>query len=532
MPTGGVKFRGVIMSWLEPYGGQWTSREAAHLLRRACFGASKAQLNQAVADGLQTTITKLFAARPLPEPPVDQTSGVSWTSGDNYDPSNGANYYYQGTRAWLVGIMVQEEPSIREKLTLFWMNHFATEGSIVRNAVYTYKMMSYLREHGLGSFRDMVKQITIEEAMLIYLNGNTNTAGNPNENYARELQELFTIGKGPEAGEGDYTNYTEQDVQAAAKVLTGWRVDRTTKQTVFQSRQHDTSDKTFSHRYQNTVIKGRSDANAGSVELDELVSMILKQPATSEYIVTKLYRWFVNSDVTDVVRENVVLPLASQLATDWNVGPVLIKLLSSQHFFDVKLIGAQLRSPADLVIGILRALTTFQIPPTSEFNLRFRYLTSFSTSMAAQQMSLLEPPSVAGWTAYYQVPGFYREWLSTATLPQRNGFTDSLMKLIRTPNGGQYALDSVEFVKTLDHPDDALLLIAELNELFFAIPFTESTTTRLAEDVLMDGGRSYEWANVWGQYVSDPNKDNTNKVRTSLDRLFSYLFRMAEFQLF
>ena len=208
------------MPWLDTYTGTWTRREAAHLLRRVSFGANSTQLNTAVSDGLLATINKVFASRPLPDPPVDQTTGEVWVTGEHYDLKKGDNYYNQSTRAWIVGLMLEDSPSIREKLTLFWMNHFATESVIVSQAIFTYRLLSFLRENSLGNFKELVRQVTKEQAMLIYLNGNTNTKGNANENYGRELQELFTIGKGPEAAAGDYTNYSEQDVKAAARVLT------------------------------------------------------------------------------------------------------------------------------------------------------------------------------------------------------------------------------------------------------------------------------------------------------------------------
>lgn len=520
------------MAWLDQYTGPWTKREAAHLLRRTSFGCNKTQLANSVNDGLVATVEKLLTESAMPEPPVDQTTGEQWVHGEHYDLKKGDNYYNQGTRCWVVGLMVEDQPSIREKLTLFWMNHFATESTVVSQAIYTFKLMSFLREHALDNFRELVRQVTIEEAMLIYLNGNTNTKGNANENYARELQELFTIGKGPEAAAGDYTNYTEQDVKAAAKVLTGWRIDRRTGKTVFQLNQHDTSDKQFSQRYQNTVIKGRTDANVGNAELDELLAMILSQPATAQYIVGKLYRWFVNSDLSVEVMTNVITPLADQLRTDWQIKPVLLKLFTSQHFFDATMFGAQLRSPADFVVGTMRSITTMTIPSTSEYADRFKYLQYFVYALSAQQMMLLDPPNVAGWAAYYQTPGYYTEWLSSATLPLRNSFSDAVVKQVRNGTTRSYLLDTIEFVKTLSAPDDALAMITEINELFFALPFSEATTMKLAEEVLMDGGRYYEWGTVWSDYTSNPNAANTKKTRTCLDSLFTYLFRMAEYQLF
>ena len=519
------------MPSLEKYTGPWTEREAAHLLRRVCFGANKTQIQQAVSMGFNATIDMLFSPQPTPPDPKDPATGLDWTKGgDGYDQTKGPNYYNAITKSWWAELMIYQTLNVREKLTLFWSNHFSTEMSVVAQAIYSHKMLVYLRENSLKNFRALVTQITLEEGMLRYLNGNTNTKGSPNENYGRELQELFTIGKGEEVGPGDYTTYTESDVQAAAKVLTGWRDDRQTGKTVFKIGQHDTSNKQFSNRYQNTVIAGGFSPDTGQRELDELIDMILKQNATAEYIVKKLYIFYINSDVTETVVNDIIKPLAADLRTgNYEVEPVLRKLLSCAHVFDVNNFGSQLRSPADLAIHLMRTITTWT-PPRDAIQ-KYRYFLGVATAMAAQQMDLGDAPSVAGWEAYYQEPGYYQAWLTTATLPLRNGLTDALFIPNRN-NDRQPILDTVKFVKTFASPNDALALIDEANLLFFALPFSETLRMKLAEEVLMDGGRYYEWATVWEEYIATPNQVNTLKVKTSLDRLFTYMFRMAEFQLY
>ena len=121
--------------------------------------------------------------------------------------------------------MLNEQASLREKMVLFWHNHFVTALGTIGDPRYGFRYNALLRKYALGNFKELALAITIDGAMLKYLNGNRNSKAAPDENYARELQELFTIGKGPEIGPGDYTNYTEDDVKAAAKVLTGWRLN-------------------------------------------------------------------------------------------------------------------------------------------------------------------------------------------------------------------------------------------------------------------------------------------------------------------
>ncbi|MBK6420002.1 MAG: DUF1800 domain-containing protein [Ignavibacteria bacterium] len=563
------------MAKLTAYSGAWTRREAAHLLRRASFGASNEQLNQAVKDGLDKTLTKLFTPLPKKDPPVNSADGSKWvpdegqvwtktvvisdrndpSTSTGYDVTKGSGFYNGITKTWWVRNMIHDPVSIHEKLTVFWSNHFATEMSAVQNGIFSFNLLAYLRANAFGNFKDMTRRVSLDAAMLRYLNGNTNTKKSPNENYGRELQELFTIGKGPEISQGDYTTYTEQDVQAAAKVLTGWRDfgtrdlvfttgDRDLRDnepktppmfadnpnTVFVANNHDTTDKQFSQRYQNKVIKGRTGFNGGKDELYEMIDMIFEQNATAHYIVGKLYRWFVNSYVPPEVDDEVLIPLASELKQNgFVIGPVLRKLLASEHFFEAELRGAQLRSPADLVLGLMRTATTWT-PPTDP-SLYNRFYQAFPTALAGLQMDLVEPASVAGWEAYYQSPDFYRIWLTTATLPLRNGFTDSLL-VNNNALGRKPILDSPEFVKTFTDVEDSLKLIDQINELMFAVPFSEETRMMLAEEVLMSGGRYYEWGDVWNAYFSNQsNAAARTAVKTNLDRLFKYMFRMAEFQL-
>jgi hypothetical protein len=180
------------------------------------------------------------------------------------------------------------------------------------------------------------------------------------------------------------------------------------------------------------------------------------------------------------------------------------------------------------VLGLGRAFPSWTL--ITDQTLVERYFQGFTTSLAAQQMDLVEPSSVAGYEAYYQAPDYYRMWLTTATLPLRNGFTDALL----TNNnalGRKPILDTVAFVNKLSSPEDSLGMIEQINEILFAVPFVESTVMMLAEEILMNGGRYYEWATLWNAYKANPSNANFNAVRTPLDRLFRYLFRLAEYQL-
>jgi uncharacterized protein (DUF1800 family) len=235
--------------------------------------------------------------------------------------------------------MFYQERSIHEKMILFWHNHFSTEADTVRDARYLYKHHSLLRKFALGNFKTFVREMSIDPAMLVYLNGNKNTKTAPDENYGRELQELFTMGKGSDS------KYTEDDVKAAAKVLTGYVVDALKIDYSFTPSRHDTSDKTFSAYYNNTVIKGKSGTD-GILELDELINMLFQKEELSKFICRKIYQFFVHYDLNETVEKNVITPLAEIFRkNNFEITPVLSTLFKSQFFYDAQLYGAVIKSP-------------------------------------------------------------------------------------------------------------------------------------------------------------------------------------------
>ena len=212
-------------SSLNPYTGVWTANEVQHLLKRTMYGSTKADIDYFKTKTVSGAVDELLnPTSPLPSPPVnDYTSatvtdpavpvGQTWVNNPTNDGT--LNSLRRASfKKWWAGVMINQDRSVREKMTLFWTNHFSTESVDIGNAHYVYAHHALLRQKALGNFKQLVKDITIDAGMLRYLNGYLNTSAAPDENYARELQELFTLGKGPAV------QYTEDDVKKAAKVLT------------------------------------------------------------------------------------------------------------------------------------------------------------------------------------------------------------------------------------------------------------------------------------------------------------------------
>lgn len=526
-----------VYSSLAPYTGTWGREQAAHLLRRTTFGPSKALIDAAVQNGLEATLTQLLADRPLPDPPVNPANltdpnvpvGATWINAPYSATVNLAGYRNQSLRAWTFGLMVNEGISIREKMTLFWHNHFSVND--ISDPKFLYRYITLLRSSALGNFRQLVKDITIDPAMLRFLNGNQNTRTAPNENYARELLELFTIGKGPQAGPGDYTNYTETDVIQMARVLTGWR-DRgfntvnpdVQVESFFTLTRHDLGVKQLSHRFDNITIP-----NLGENEYARLVDIIFQKNEVARFICRKLYRWFVYYDISETTEAEVIEPMAQILiANDYNIRPALEALLRSEHFFDILSFGPMIKSPMDFVVGAFRQFSIPFSPLLSRYYNAWFNLIRLTISM---QMEYFNPPDVAGWKAYYQEPSFYRTWINAATLAPRSRFTETLATTGYVYNTVRHNVNVLQLVQTVSDPLDPVVLIQEWSEWLYPRPLADNQLTYLKE-ILLPGLPDYEWTLEYNDYLNNPNDNNLRQaIEAKLRNLLRAMLSMPEYYL-
>jgi len=527
---------------LSPYSSALTAKDAEHLLRRTMFGASRDHIRQLTGRTAAAAVDLLLADQPAPAPPIDPTTGQQWVTAAYNQQQEGI--YFQALRSWWIGLMMANTISIREKMTLFWHNHFVSARGQVNDSRYMYAQNALLRRHALGNIKTLTREITYDPAMLRYLNGNTNRVGAAQENYARELQELFTIGKGPEIAPFNYTNYTEDDVRAAARVLTGWRDNPTTIQGFFTATLHDSTDKRFSAAYQNTVIRGRTGNNAGIDELNDLLDMIFRQAETARFLTRKLYRWFVNHDITPEVERAIIEPLAQTLRTgNFEVRPVLRTLLMSRHFFDPDMRGSIIKTPLDYVLGTLRQLDMTAPDPQTRRNEYYGGMNVLRSLAGQMTQDIMEHPNVAGWPAYYQEPLFYQIWITSATLPNRNNFINSVLNgiapnfggLVFAPGTRAFSFDSVDYASKFPNPEDPYKLIDNITEHFFAVDLTQKQKDKLLRDVLIPGLPDYEWTDEWTEWERETNTTlktaKRNALKIKLDNLVRYMMGMAEFQI-
>jgi len=529
------------LTGLNPYTGSFTQTELQHLLKRTLFGASRADLNYFAGRTLPDVLSELLnPATVIPPPPVKEyttsttatnpdtgiASGSTWV-GDLNNDGTVQSQRRASFKKWWMGLMINQDRSVLEKMTLFWHNHFATETNDVGNAQYIYRHHQLLRTHALGNFKILTRAVTIDSAMLVYLNGQLNTRTAPDENYGRELQELFCCGKGPDS------LYTEADVKAAARVLTGWRNNNTTMTSYFDSTRHDTNPKVFSSFYNNTVIAGRTGVTAGDIELDEMLTMIFNVQEVAKYICRRIYRWFVYYDIDASVESNIITPLANIFrSNNYEIKPVLQALLQSEHFFDVLSRGCQIKSPVDLVVGMCREFPmAFQ--PSSDYITNYAHWNYMVTWVSNMQQNIGDPPDVSGWKAYYQEPQFYQIWINSDTLPKRNQFTDTMIVTGYSVSGKRIQVDGLGLVQQLNTPADPNAVINQLTSYLYRIDLSDASKTQLKRDILLSGQTSdHYWTDAWNLYISNPgNTANTTTVRNKIRDLLKYLLNLAEYQL-
>jgi len=521
---------------LTPYTGTWTKTQAAHLLRRTMFGPAFQQIQQAVTDGMNATVAQLLTL-PVTNPPLSYKPeetvaafGTTWVTSVFPAGSEASvdNARRASIAAWMMQRLNAQTVSIQEKMCLFWDNHFGVEGSNDTRAIYN--LHELYRTSCLGDFRQLVKDVTLDVNMLIFLNGASNNLYSPNENFSRELLELFTVGKGPQVGPGDYSHYTESDVAAGAKILTGWTIDgiySTTlpsPQAVYYGVLHDTTAKTLSPYFGSAVIP-----NAADLEYANYIDVIFQQPDMAKFICRKLYRWFVNYDLTQEVEDTVIAGMAETLeANNFVIAPVLEELLKSEHFYDAAMLGTIIKNPLEYVFSMLNATAS---APAFDLATNYDiYLNAYNFS-AALGMDYFRPPSVGGWTSYYQAPSYSRLWANSSYIKLR---FDVAAFLTMTPgvevNGHFFKINALNLVDGLSDPSNPVHVIDDIAVVF--CPQGLSTVQKLMlKQILTNGLPDFEWTVQYNDYVANSgNATFSDPVRLRVELLLFTLFQMPEFQ--
>ena len=518
-----------VFAGLTPYAGSWTVNEVSHLLKRTMFGAKKQDIDHFLTLTPGEAVDEILNTTSIPSPPVRdygllEDDGVFYDDlgvaiGETWvnDPNTASDPVVRGQinsrriqslRKWWSGLILNQNRSIQEKMVLFWHHHFSIQESEVGDVRYLWRHHDLLRTNAMGSFKTLVREVTIDPAMLIHLNGYLNSRQAPDENYAREMQELFTVGKGNDS------LYTEDDVIAAARVLTGWRINEDPLGSYLDTGAHDMGSKSFSLFYNDTTISGSSNEFQ---ELDALVDMIFNTTEAARFICRKLYKWFVYYEIDEVTEAEVIVPMADILiANNYMVQPALEALFKSEHFFDTINQACYIKNPFDIIVGTLREFDV-SFPPYTDYTNGYPLFFSIYNEAAQMQQDLFQPPDVSGWPSYYQEPMHYELWVNSNSLPKRADYTDALVN--------DSVIDVRAFANNSSNPADPDQLIDDITALLLRYPLSANSKTYVKTNYLLGNTTDDTvWTNAW-------NSNNSTYINSSLRAMFKFLMNLPEFHL-
>lgn len=533
-------------------------RKAKHLLRRACFNFSPEKIDEFSNLTPAQALTALSSPADVKLPEPIDPRGLTWDeqhwTSSSADPltfdRQGARRTYIAGWWWYNAF---NDVSLAHKLTLFLHTCFtASKDAGTGTSTHFYDHLRLLQVHAYGDLKTLANKITIDNGMLLYLDNNVNNRWNPNENYAREFLELFTILKGPQIAPGNYTNYTEDDVVEAAKVFSGYKnqndrsiIDAETglPKGYINDNHHVPGDKTFSAAFGGATITGGVDEVSILQEHSDFVDMIFNQDATAISYVRKLYRFFVKSEWDTDVEASIIEPLAADLRSNgYQLLPVLTKLLESEHFYDEDdsdntdhKIGAVIKHPMQLWTEIVSAFKVDLVDASDQAKWEEYYHYFFrnfahNSCFSGAAFNMFAPDSVAGYPADYQKPDFDRQWFTSATIVSRYKYMESFIAgrdLIAGWGRFESVVDSVAYVESVvSNPYDASTVVTEIADYLYP-ESVDSARLDYFKDYLTSGLGDVYWTGAWGDYVGG---DDTT-ARTRLDELLTAMVNAAEFQL-
>ena len=465
----------------------WDATKAQHLYRRLAFGAPPAIIEVALQKTpeqiVDLLVNEAVALNPTPAPDwAGKGRQQLIDEGFDFDKVNGEHkremYKYTIDDALNNGL--------RDMLTLFWHNHFVTQQSTYGCASYMFEYYNTLQKYSIGNFKEFVRKIGLTNAMLKFLNGKTNRKKKPNENYARELYELFTL--------GENNGYTQTDIEETAKALTGYNGGKNCEQIVFEVDNFNDSEK---------IIFGRR----GNWNYDQAIDILFEErtPLIAEFIVTKLYKFFVSPEVNTTV----IAELAKDFEVDFELEPILRKLFKSEHFFDENAISTLIKSPYDLNISFLK-ITGFPVSEDRKLNLYWQ------NSEAGQEY--FQPVDVAGWQGDY-------DWINTSTLTARwDIITNNVWQVWNKKNNNREKLR--DFVKIIAKESiDVTIIVPRIIDVFLPKGLNTKVNYQDAIDVFKTDSipEEYFTNGIWTLDYPDLPRQTV--------LLFQYLIRLPEFQL-
>ena len=569
-----------INKTLAPYTGEFGDAQKKHLLKRTMVGYASRHLKDLEGLTMDQAVDLIMTPHEMGEPvnnyyhefppeaykekygtedvgPGEPFISIPYTrpTENNMPDEAHGNERRQAIFSWVYHNMYSQPTSISWKFFLFLHNLTPVQQFGGNKSIYAHLRLIF--EGPFRSYKDFIYDLTMDPSMLEYLNLRLSRKETPDENYAREVQELFTVGKRP------FSRYTESDVQAAARLLVGWDFDweksiygEGWKQTPrFNPNNHDTGDKQFSEFYGNTLIQGR-EGEAGAEELNDFLDMIFDTQEVSIYLARRLFQFFAYPVLSEYVEQNIILPLSEILReNNFNLSEGLKALLKSEYFYAPELENALLKGPFDFAMNLHkefdilngdlishnreedRQYLSFFPEEQSYFDSKyydhgyraFRIFRHFGGHYNNQGMEVLNPPSVSGWKAYYQEPVYDFFWLNSVTIKAKKRITDEVSQwgaYLFDETNIRYSLDS--FIKSFDTIEDLDLFLLELTDRFLGGGIPEKSIDRIKRNVLGDNLDKRYWSEAITRFKTDPSRNNYNTLFHKMREVLSQVFQLNE----
>lgn len=544
-------------------------KNAYHLLRRTTYKVTKERIEEFSTKNANQALNILFNYDSfslddlIHEVPKDK-DGVTLVDdqAENFSTTPVAHYGY--FLSWYLNEAYNCD-TIRFKMAFFLHSIFVNNfPNTTKTAYDQIKLFLYYSKE---SYKKLAEKITYDNRMLVYLNGNSNIASNPNENYAREFLELFTITKGNQTGSGTYDNYTEEDVITAKYVFTGFKVDYTRStidpQTLIPRGKiipnlHNSGPKTFSDRFGGVTIQGGNDIPSIQQEFRNFVTMVFNQDATAIALAERLYRFFVHREISTEVKNDIIIPLAQYIKeTNYNLRRAVRKLLSSLHFYDEdntigeQNFGALIKTPIDL---FLQSINLFKITvPSAETerlnNHRFFLNFMYFKYLKNVGLDLFRPFTVAGYPPIYQEPDYDKQWLTVNTISYRYGLGQSFIEGRDRVSGGGVIIPSrfnaLEFIRNSGYFNSILdslyadpfanastampELMQKIEDIAFTMPLSDERRNEIYNDFLLGNLSEINWAMEWKNYVDGVT--NGADIKVSINNVFYAILNSPEYQI-
>ena len=473
-----------MKAYLPTRKNSWNAEQINLVYRRLCFGCSLSDINLYLNSSPGVLINDIVDGASS----MEVTPAPEWAQWDNKQFNNsGKNKNYYHTLWQKQAFKDIANNGFRERLAVFWSNHFVIEYKDVNQPAYLYQYYALIQSHALGNFKNFVSEMGMAPAMLRYLNGYENKKNSPNENYARELYELFTLGEG--------NGYTQEDIIETARALTGYNRFKTYLGVI------EFNENTFDNG--NKTIFGRE----GKWGYDDVIDILFeeKKDLIAEFICTKIYRYFVSPDPDSIIISSMAKTFKEEA---FELVPVLKQLFNSEHFYDSININVIIKSPIDLMSGLHHSLS-FQYQDNVDLELNLR------NKCRDMGQEIFSPVDVAGWQGNH-------DWINSETLPKRWEFADYLLIKYWQKNKNQFKT----FIQALvgSEETDLRAIVTQLKDFMFCpCEIKEEEMTDAINTFVGEVPESYFEDGTWSL--------ESNSVSKQVYDLMRFLITLPEFQL-